>query len=532
MRNRLQLPQVARLLGIGCERINLSASTTLQQLLGGVMPRIDPATGARVFSWQDGKLLAALRSGRWLLLDEINLAPPEVLDGLAPLLDRCAGAGFVYAAGSQLLFKCRNMLAGAALPVLRTSGRVHAQCTCCTGRLVTPMSGAHRPGDRRWQGLGQAAGYGCFPVPHGGGLACAMGWSHCRQQSNATFFLCILHFRRSATTFTLPATGEKVPLEGVRVFATMNPASIGGGRGQLPRSIAGLFSHVRLEAPSPQELSLIVLSVFSGCLGKGLVCADHVSSIFNFHTEVLAEMTRGQLARRSSGTMQPFNLRDLIKVCIGVRVWSVAVNAICWGSVILYISVTQQDTGIQQDNRLGYGRLPVLPVALPPTRERTVAVTHSARKLKTCVLQPDFHCTTKQVRDILARIMRDQLTHHRFSTTAVSQPVEPQPLAGDAGDDSHSVYVRSAAHDYAAEEQHLDMADFARIRVATLQRVLEIVYVSAFSDAADQASVRALVSRHLGVQPDSADPAAADLDVDVSAPGLLRVGSIYMPRGG
>ncbi len=50
------------------------------------MPRMQG--GARVFSWQDGKLLRALREGSWLLLDELNLAPPEVLDGLASLFDR------------------------------------------------------------------------------------------------------------------------------------------------------------------------------------------------------------------------------------------------------------------------------------------------------------------------------------------------------------------------------------------------------------------------------------------------------------
>lgn len=50
------------------------------------MPRME--CGIRKFSWQDGKMLRALRAGHWLLLDELNLAPPEVLDGLMPLLDR------------------------------------------------------------------------------------------------------------------------------------------------------------------------------------------------------------------------------------------------------------------------------------------------------------------------------------------------------------------------------------------------------------------------------------------------------------
>ena len=35
----------------------------------------------------DGLLVQALRQGHWLILDELNLAPPEVLEGLNRLLD-------------------------------------------------------------------------------------------------------------------------------------------------------------------------------------------------------------------------------------------------------------------------------------------------------------------------------------------------------------------------------------------------------------------------------------------------------------
>jgi hypothetical protein len=80
--------QVAQLLGHQCERINLSASTTLDHLLGCTVPRV--VDGEKQFEWQDGKLVEALREGRWLLLDEVNLAPAEVLEGIAPLLGRCA----------------------------------------------------------------------------------------------------------------------------------------------------------------------------------------------------------------------------------------------------------------------------------------------------------------------------------------------------------------------------------------------------------------------------------------------------------
>lgn len=36
------------------------------------------AEGGFAFAFQEGALVQALRHGAWLLLDEINLAPPEV----------------------------------------------------------------------------------------------------------------------------------------------------------------------------------------------------------------------------------------------------------------------------------------------------------------------------------------------------------------------------------------------------------------------------------------------------------------------
>jgi midasin len=35
----------------------------------------------------EGSLTRAIRKGHWVLLDEINLAPTEVLQSLLPLLD-------------------------------------------------------------------------------------------------------------------------------------------------------------------------------------------------------------------------------------------------------------------------------------------------------------------------------------------------------------------------------------------------------------------------------------------------------------
>lgn len=51
-------------------------------------------TGRRsfVFSYVEGPLVHALREGHWLLLDELNLAAPEALECLAPLLQSATGS--------------------------------------------------------------------------------------------------------------------------------------------------------------------------------------------------------------------------------------------------------------------------------------------------------------------------------------------------------------------------------------------------------------------------------------------------------
>ena len=53
-------------------RINLSEQTDMMDLLGADLPSTSGNAGA--FSWCDGPLLAALKAGHWVLLDELNLA--------------------------------------------------------------------------------------------------------------------------------------------------------------------------------------------------------------------------------------------------------------------------------------------------------------------------------------------------------------------------------------------------------------------------------------------------------------------------
>eukprot|EP00775_Hariotina_reticulata_P003371 gene3371-3646_t len=195
--------QVAALLGYSCERINFSANTTLEQLLGSYIPKV--VAGQRVFAWQDGSLVRAVRQGKWLLLDEINLAPTEVLAAIAPLFDRDT-----------------NLL----------------------------------------------------PLPNSG--------------------------------------DDPLNITNVKVFATMNPTSAGGGRHRLPRSVRNLFTAVQLQKPSADEVKSIALDIFGSCLNAALLDQQQAVCLLNFHTAAVKAAERRDLGR--SGAAAEFNLRDLIKV--------------------------------------------------------------------------------------------------------------------------------------------------------------------------------------------------------------------------
>ena len=74
---------LARRTGHRFIRINNHEHTDIQEYLGSYVS--DPATGKLVF--RDGLLVRALRHGDWIVLDELNLAPTDVLEALNRLLD-------------------------------------------------------------------------------------------------------------------------------------------------------------------------------------------------------------------------------------------------------------------------------------------------------------------------------------------------------------------------------------------------------------------------------------------------------------
>lgn len=82
---------LANISGYHLCRINLSDQTDLMDLFGSDLPVEGGKPGE--FAWKDAEFLRALQEGHWVLLDEMNLAPQAVLEGLNAVLDH---RGSVY----------------------------------------------------------------------------------------------------------------------------------------------------------------------------------------------------------------------------------------------------------------------------------------------------------------------------------------------------------------------------------------------------------------------------------------------------
>lgn len=73
---------IAQASGNKCVRINNHEHTDVQEYTGSYVADSD---GKLVF--RDGVLVDAMRRGYWIILDELNLAPTDVLEALNRLLD-------------------------------------------------------------------------------------------------------------------------------------------------------------------------------------------------------------------------------------------------------------------------------------------------------------------------------------------------------------------------------------------------------------------------------------------------------------
>lgn len=76
------IAHLARATGHKCVRINNHEHTDLQEYLGGYL-----SDDSGTLTFVEGPLVQAVREGHWLVLDELNLAPTDVLEALNRLLD-------------------------------------------------------------------------------------------------------------------------------------------------------------------------------------------------------------------------------------------------------------------------------------------------------------------------------------------------------------------------------------------------------------------------------------------------------------
>jgi midasin (ATPase involved in ribosome maturation) len=98
-------------------RINNHEHTDLQEYVGSYIPKSD---GSLVFS--HGALVKAMRNGWWLLLDELNLAPADVLEALNRVLDDNREL-FIPETGEVIKAHPRFQLFGAQNPAGVYGGR-------------------------------------------------------------------------------------------------------------------------------------------------------------------------------------------------------------------------------------------------------------------------------------------------------------------------------------------------------------------------------------------------------------------------
>ena len=111
---------LAGLSGHRLQRINLSDQTDLIDLFGSDLPVEGEAAG--VFQWRDAAFLDAMQRGDWVLLDEMNLAPQAILEGLNAVLDH-RGSVFIPELGRSFVRHDNFRIFAAQNPLGQGGGR-------------------------------------------------------------------------------------------------------------------------------------------------------------------------------------------------------------------------------------------------------------------------------------------------------------------------------------------------------------------------------------------------------------------------
>ncbi|KDQ62541.1 hypothetical protein JAAARDRAFT_189845 [Jaapia argillacea MUCL 33604] len=111
---------LASMAGFHLCRINLSDQTDLIDLFGSDLPVEGGQPGE--FAWRDAEFLKAMQDGEWVLLDEMNLAPQAVLEGLNAVLDH-RGTVFIPELGRTFTRHPAFRIFAAQNPLQQGGGR-------------------------------------------------------------------------------------------------------------------------------------------------------------------------------------------------------------------------------------------------------------------------------------------------------------------------------------------------------------------------------------------------------------------------
>lgn len=129
----------ARAIGFNIVRINLCEHTDLADLFGTDLPAEDNILNTSIdtekengnsktpqigsFVWRDGPLLSALKAEHtWILLDELNLAPQSVLEGLNAILDH-RGEVYIPELNKTFALNKRTRIFASQNPLKQGGGR-------------------------------------------------------------------------------------------------------------------------------------------------------------------------------------------------------------------------------------------------------------------------------------------------------------------------------------------------------------------------------------------------------------------------
>ncbi|KAH8739554.1 hypothetical protein FG386_001111, partial [Cryptosporidium ryanae] len=84
---------LSKIVGVNLHRINMSEQTDFSDLFGCEVPinkmnnDKECANKGNLINWMDGILLHAMKNGDWVILDELNLATQQILEGLNSIMD-------------------------------------------------------------------------------------------------------------------------------------------------------------------------------------------------------------------------------------------------------------------------------------------------------------------------------------------------------------------------------------------------------------------------------------------------------------